>query len=99
MIEIKIVLVGKAKQMQITVPIVILKSAVWTKKKEFFFEYGSYPYLNLVEFKNDKYPHHSIVFKNLTSLKENGLTEWLKFQKIRRLCSNCTTRLRHMITV
>jgi hypothetical protein len=68
------------------------KKCCESKNIDFCFQCKNFPCLKLIEFKNDKYPHHSIVLKNLASLNEKGLKEWLIIQKNRWSCSKCGIR-------
>lgn len=56
---------------------------------EFCIECDEYPCERLVAFKEDKYPHHSVVLKNLERMREIGLQPWLSEQKSRWSCPNC----------
>ena len=58
---------------------------------EFCVECDEYPCKDITDFRNDRAPHHSAVFKNLKNIEEKGLEEWLKNQKIRWSCSTCRT--------
>lgn len=57
----------------------------------FCFECGDYPCTRLTEFKNDEWPHHSVVVKNLETIKKKGVQEWLKEQESRWSCPECGT--------
>ena len=56
------------------------KKCAESKKIEFCFQCNEYPCTKLLEFKNDKFPHHSVVLKNLNKIKELGCKYWLKNQ-------------------
>jgi len=59
------------------------------KKVEFCCDCPEYPCKKISDFKHDKSPHHSIVFKNLELIKEYGVENWLIEQKIRWSCPEC----------
>jgi len=61
-------------------------------KVEFCFQCNEYPCARLVEFKNDKYPHHSVVLKNLNSIRDKGINKWLEEQETRWSCPGCGTK-------
>ena len=48
-----------------------LKQCAESKRGEFCFQCEGYPCKNLLDFRNDKYSHHSIVLKNLEFIREN----------------------------
>lgn len=60
------------------------------KNIEFCIECSEYPCKDITDFRNDKASHHSAVFSNLQKIKENGVDEWLKNEKIRWSCG-CST--------
>ena len=62
-----------------------------SKNLEFCVECNEYPCKDITDFRNDKAPHHSIVFFNLQKIKKNGLEEWLKSEKQRWSCNECGT--------
>lgn len=62
------------------------------KKVDFCFQCAEYPCARLVEFKNDKYPHHSVVLKNLDIIHDKGIDKWLEEQNSRWSCPNCGTK-------
>ncbi|MBN2543635.1 DUF3795 domain-containing protein [bacterium] len=68
-----------------------LKLCAEKKKVEFCYECDEYPCENLLNFRNDEHPHHSVILNNLEYIKENGLQEWLRQQAKRWSCSKCGT--------
>lgn len=58
---------------------------------EFCFECGDYPCNRLREFRNDEWPHHSVVLQNLETIQKKGVQEWVKEQEIRWSCPECGT--------
>lgn len=62
------------------------------KKVDFCFQCAEYPCDRLVAFKNDEYPHHSVVLKNLETIQEKGVLKWLDEQGTRWSCPECGTR-------
>lgn len=69
-----------------------IKSCAGSKNVDFCFECSDFPCSLILDFRNDKYPHHSVVLKNLKSVKEKGLDYWLKEQRERWQCTNCGSR-------
>jgi hypothetical protein len=69
-----------------------LKKCAEDKKVDFCFQCDEYPCARLLEFRKDKWPHHSAVLKNLDFISEKGWDMWLKEQKARWSCSKCGTR-------
>ena len=68
------------------------KTCCESKKINFCFQCNEYPCSKLLDFKNDKYSHHSVVLKNLESIHQKGLVKWLKDQEKRWKCASCGTR-------
>lgn len=66
-----------------------LKKCAEEKKVEFCSECPEYPCQRLMDFRHDKYAHHSIVIKNLDFIKDHGLDNWLREQKARWSCPGC----------
>lgn len=56
---------------------------------EFCFECEDFPCDALVDFKNDKWPHHSRVLKNLAEIRDKGLDVWLEERAKRWSCPEC----------
>ena len=56
---------------------------------EFCFECQDFPCEQLVAFRNDQWPHHSSVLKNLETIQEKGLDAWLEEQAKRWSCPEC----------
>lgn len=69
-----------------------IKLCAESRNVEFCNECSSFPCSRILNFRNDKYPHHSVVFKNLKTIKEKGLDYWLKEQKKRWKCAKCGSR-------
>lgn len=65
------------------------KTCAEGKGISFCYECPEYPCKELVDFNNDQYPHHSIILKNLDSIRTNGLDAWLQNQKERWSCPKC----------
>ena len=67
-----------------------LKKCAKEKSLDFCYECKEYPCSELNQFRNDSnYPYHIEVFDNLQEVKEKGLNEWLKNQKLRWSCPSC----------
>ena len=62
------------------------------KQVEYCYECDDYPCSRFKEFRDDKYPHRSTVLKNLESIRNRGLAQWLAEQKMRWCCPKCKTR-------
>lgn len=87
------------------------KTCATSKEIEFCFQCEEFPCKELLEFKDDENPHHSIVLHNLDQIKELGIEEWLKQQEVRwscpeckekyswyeSICSNCSSSLRNCL--
>ena len=69
-----------------------LKKCAEDRNVDFCFQCAEYPCARLVEFKRDKYPHHSIVLKNLEFIHSHGIQKWSKEQKVRWSCPQCSTK-------
>jgi hypothetical protein len=48
-----------------------------------------FPCDELVRFRNDKAPHHSVVLTNLRRIREVGVDRWLEEQRVRWSCPGC----------
>ena len=68
-----------------------IKQCALDHQVEFCFECDEYPCEKLQNFKNDDHPHHSVILKNLDSLKELGLEKWLELQQKLWSCQKCGT--------
>ncbi len=55
-------------------------------------ECDAYPCAPLKNFQADKYPHHSVVLKNLEAVREGGPAAWLAAQLERWRCPACGAR-------
>jgi len=62
------------------------------KKVEFCSDCDEYPCEKVKSFKEDKYPHHSAIFKNLDRIKEIGVEPWFSEQENRWKCTACGGR-------
>jgi len=69
-----------------------IRKCAQQRKVEFCFECKKFPCKRISAFNNDKYPHHSIVLKNLNTIKEKGMKSWLRAQDRRWRCKKCRTR-------
>ena len=69
-----------------------IKQCAEKKKVDFCFECDEYPCTQLVAFRKDDSPHHSVVLKNLGIIRQKGIQKWLKEQKRRWSCSDCETK-------
>jgi len=67
----------------------VFKRCAESKKIEFCYQCSNFPCSKLLEFRKDKYHHHSIVLKNLKTIKEKGLDLWLNEQEERWKCIKC----------
>lgn len=66
-----------------------IKKCAEDKRVDFCFQCDEYLCARLVEFKNDKYPHHSVILKNLDFIRGKGINKWLEEQEARWSCPNC----------
>ncbi|MBN1551194.1 DUF3795 domain-containing protein, partial [bacterium] len=57
------------------------KKCAEKKGIDFCHQCDDFPCEALTVFRNDAYPHHSIIFRNLEQLREVGLDRWLELQK------------------
>ncbi|HUT98453.1 MAG TPA: DUF3795 domain-containing protein [bacterium] len=55
-------------------------------------ECGEYPCEILKNFQADEHPHHSVILKNLETIREKGLDAWLAEQAGRWRCPGCGAR-------
>ncbi len=62
------------------------------KGVEFCNECKDFPCETITNFRNDKHPHHSVIFKNLRAISDTGVEAWLKEEKQRWSCKTCGTR-------
>jgi hypothetical protein len=69
-----------------------IKACAKAKQVETCSDCGDYPCARLTGFRYDKYPHHSIIFQNLTSIQSCGMDPWLEQQRDRWTCATCGTR-------
>lgn len=65
------------------------KECAASKELDFCVECIDFPCNKLRDFRNDKFPHHSIVLKNLEIIKEKGYKYWLVDQENRWKCKKC----------
>jgi hypothetical protein len=63
-----------------------------SKGVEFCFECAEFPCQRISDFRNDKYPHHSAIFRNLAAIKAQGVEAWLEGEKKRWACPQCGER-------
>lgn len=66
-----------------------IRACALSRGVEFCFECREYPCSIIKKFKKDKYPHHSIVLKNLEHIRTLGVEQWLEEQKARWSCNKC----------
>ena len=66
-----------------------IKYCAESKDIEFCSECNKFPCSRISGFRSDKYPHHSVVLKNLNTIKDKGLIYWLVEQEKRWKCSQC----------
>lgn len=59
---------------------------------EFCADCADYPCDRLRTFRDDEWPHHSIVTCNSDELQRVGVEEWLKAQDLRWRCPSCSRR-------
>ncbi len=62
------------------------------KGLEYCSECTDFPCEIITDFRNDRHPHHSAIFKNLRTIREKGLKTWLEEERVRWLCPECGTR-------
>ncbi|WP_230869469.1 DUF3795 domain-containing protein [Iocasia frigidifontis] len=60
-----------------------------SKELDYCFQCEDFPCADLIKFKNDENPHHSIVLHNLNNIKKIGTKKWLKEQEKRWSCPEC----------
>ena len=66
-----------------------IKSCAVEREVEFCFECAEYPCDRLIAFRDDEWPHHSAVTRNLAELERLGLARWLEVQAARWRCPAC----------
>lgn len=66
-----------------------IKSCAESKELDYCFQCEEFPCADLINFKDDENPHHSIVLHNLNDIKYIGTKKWLKEQEERWSCSEC----------
>ncbi|OPL18360.1 MAG: hypothetical protein AVO35_05810 [Candidatus Aegiribacteria sp. MLS_C] len=69
-----------------------IRSCARERGLEFCFQCAEYPCDRLVSFSDDDAPHHSVVLKNLSRIREAGLRKWLQEQSERWSCEVCGRR-------
>lgn len=69
-----------------------IKQCAENKQIDFCFQCAEYPCTRLVEFRNDEFPHHSVIFRNLEIIQKKGAKKWLEEQKLRWSCPECGTK-------
>lgn len=62
------------------------------KGLEFCNQCLEFPCKTITEFRNDRHPHHSVIFKNLRTIHEKDVEVWLAEEEVRWSCKNCGTR-------
>jgi hypothetical protein len=67
------------------------KTCAPEKGLEFCGECEDYPCDDLGKFRNDEWPHHSVVLSNLGKIRRDGLDAWLKERAQRWSCKECGT--------
>ena len=65
------------------------RSCAASKGIEHCFRCDTFPCADLVKFRNDDMPHHSVVLANLARMREAGLEGWLEEQRVRWSCPSC----------
>jgi hypothetical protein len=65
------------------------KSCAAERGHEFCVECDDYPCEELVKFRSDEWPHHSVVISNLERIRRDGLETWLKEREKRWRCREC----------
>ncbi len=66
-----------------------IKACAVERHVEFCFECTEYPCERLIAFRDDEWPHHSAVTRNLAELERLGLAQWLEVQTARWRCPAC----------
>ena len=69
-----------------------IKACASEKGLEFCIECEAYPCKPLIAFRDDEWPHHSVVTRNSDDLKRRGLERWLQDQAKRWSCPTCSHR-------
>jgi len=59
---------------------------------EFCYQCKDYPCPTISDFRNDRAPHHSAVFSNLSQIEKHGIETWLKMEEARWSCQKCGKR-------
>ncbi|MBN2383365.1 DUF3795 domain-containing protein [bacterium] len=67
------------------------RECVNNKGLEYCFQCSEFPCDELVQFRNDKAPHHSVVLHNSKRMRDMGVPRWLEEQRIRWSCPECGT--------
>ncbi len=68
-----------------------IRSCAINKKVEYCFQCHDYPCQRLVDFRQDRHPHHSIILHNLEMIQKSGVENWLIEQEKRWRCPECKT--------
>lgn len=66
-----------------------MKACAAERELEACVECGDYPCERVTAFRDDAWPHHSVVVRNSEALRAVGLQEWLEDQVCRWRCSEC----------
>jgi len=69
-----------------------IKACAVEKGLEFCVDCAEYPCDRLIAFRDDEWPHHSVVTRNSEELGRIGLERWLEAQAQRWRCSACGQR-------
>lgn len=68
-----------------------IRSCAMNKKVEYCFQCHDYPCQKLVDFRQDRYSHHSVILQNLEMIQRLGVENWLSAQEKRWSCPGCRT--------
>lgn len=62
------------------------------KGLEFCSQCDLFPCKAITDFRNDKMPHHSVIFENLKEIEKNGVEAWLEAEERKWSYTECNTR-------
>ena len=69
-----------------------IKACAVEKGIEFCADCSAYPCERLIAFRDDEWPHHSVVTRNSDEIRQLGSEHWLESQAKRWRCSACSHR-------
>lgn len=76
-----------------------MRKCAISRGHDFCIECRLFPCETLTAFRNDRMPHHSVVFRNLERIREMGAEKWLASEEQRWSCPSCGKRFSWYETV